>query len=50
MPQPWLIDVKRRTLDDVEFQRPSGAHAFNWFFDCLFNSIKKRIEKEGDNG
>ena len=22
-PQPWLVDVKRRTLDDVEFQRPS---------------------------
>jgi integrase len=23
MPQPWLVGVKRRTLDDVEFQRPS---------------------------
>ena len=22
-PQPWLIGVKRRTLDDVEFKRPS---------------------------
>jgi len=22
-PQPWLVGVKRRTLDDVEFQRPS---------------------------
>jgi len=22
-PQPWLIGVKRRTLDDVKFQRPS---------------------------
>jgi len=23
MPQPWLLGVKRRTLDDVEFERPS---------------------------
>jgi len=22
-PQPWLVGVKRRTLDDVEFERPS---------------------------
>ena len=44
-PQPWLIGVKRRTLDDVEFQRPSELlemienktwpYKTNWeFYEC----------------